>query len=305
MHQPKVLDANQVLRELERMLRRLIGENIELILNLDNDACFVRADSTHLEQIFLNLAINSRDAMPHGGKLTIETRQILKTAANDEIAEAPPDAKVMFAVKDTGTGMPQEVLPRIFEPFFTTKEVGQGTGLGLAVTYNLVRQYGGDIHVRSQEGEGTTALIYLPCAGAQLLDLPTKTEIQHRFYQNKTALLIEDEESVRDLVAQILLASGFQVITAPDGEKALSLLKDSSISLDLLITDVVMPGKYNGRETVQKIAPLYPDLQILYMSGYTDDIILRHGISQQEVAFLPKPFTPDELLTKVEGLVQR
>ncbi len=295
----QVLDLNTVVVNLDKMLRRLIGEDIELVTVPGEALGRVKADPGQIEQVILNLAVNARDALPRGGKLTIET-------ANAELDEAyaathvplTPGPYVMLAVSDTGHGMDRETQARIFEPFFTTKEKGKGTGLGLATVYGIVKQSGGYIWVYSEPGRGATFKIYLPrieeavkTSGPNKVDLGTPGG-------SETILLVEDEASVRSLVRRTLEAKGYKVIEAGNGADALLTCSQYEGSVDLLVTDVVMP-EMSGRELAERLAPFHPNMKVLFMSGYTDDAVVRHGVLEAETAFLQKPFTPDALARKV------
>lgn len=302
---PKVLDLNAVVIETERMLRRLIGEDIVLETELESSIPPVKADAGQLQQVLLNLATNARDAMPRGGRLTIATRR--PTIDQTEAGVHPPlrpGEHVVLEVTDTGAGMLAETQAHIFQPFFTTKQPGKGTGLGLAVVHGIVTQSGGHIAVRSKPGKGTTFEILLPSvserspAGSSaqdLVPLPRGTE---------TILLAEDEAAVRALARHILHESGYQVLEAPDGLQAVSVAEQYPGSIHLLISDVVMPH-LGGRQLAEQLLKTKPDMKVLFLSGYTDDAIVRHGVSENEYAFLPKPFTPAALAQKVRQVLDR
>ncbi|HXG10727.1 MAG TPA: response regulator [Gemmataceae bacterium] len=300
---PVVLDLNSLVIELEKMLRRLIGEDIELVSSLDPELVPVKADPGQIEQVLINLVVNARDAMPTGGHLTIETRNVAYDVSN---ARRHPEVRsgryAMLAVTDTGCGMDEKTKARIFEPFFTTKEVGKGTGLGLATVYGIVKQSGGHIEVYSEVGLGTTFKIYLPGAeegepsgtsAACLFPVPRGTE---------TVLLVEDEEGVRTLGRIALQSHGYTVLEARTGEEALAVARQHQAPLDLLVTDVVMP-KMGGRQLAALLTAAQPTLRVLYLSGYTDDAVFRHGVLPAGVAFLQKPFTPTTLARKVREVL--
>ncbi len=297
--QPRVLDLNGVVTEIGTMLRRLISENIRLVMHLDPALGRVNADPTQLEQVLLNLAINARDAMPRGGVLTIETANVeWQEAATQPLSATPPRCYIMLAVGDTGCGMNVETLAHIFEPFFTTKGPGIGTGLGLATVYGIITQSGGSIEVNSAPGEGSTFRIYLP----QVATYP-ETEVTERPAMtlpagSGTILVVEDEVQVRELVQEILQSEGYTVLTASDGHEGLQLCIAYDGPIDLLLTDVVMPG-LSGPEMAQCILPMRPTIKIVYMSGYASDAIGDHGVLAPGTAFLQKPYTPDILLRKV------
>jgi two-component system cell cycle sensor histidine kinase/response regulator CckA len=302
--QPRVLDLNAVVAEMGRMLRRLIGEDVELATDLQPGLGRVSADPTQVEQVVMNLVVNARDAMPRGGKLTIETRDVeLDAAYAATRPDVAPGPYVLLAVCDTGTGMTGAVMAHIFEPFFTTKEVGKGTGLGLAAVHGIVKQSGGHVAVYSEPGLGTTFKVYLPRVGPApareerpaALPLPRGRE---------TVLLVEDEEALRGLSRRILESCGYTVLEAGIGADALRVAEEHAGPIELLVTDVVMPGM-GGRELSERLTAARPGLRALYVSGYTDDAIVRHGVLAAESAFLQKPFTPAALARKVREVLDR
>lgn len=301
--QPKVLDLNQVIVETNKMLQRLIGEDIDLLIGLTPDLGKVKADPGQIEQVLMNLSVNARDAMSKGGKLTIETANVyLDGGYTSRHLSVSPGHYVMLAVSDTGCGMEAETQAHIFEPFFTTKEVGKGTGLGLSTVYGIVRQSGGNIWVYSELNQGTTFKIYLPCVDSPTelfktsiaeTDAPTGTE---------TVLLVEDEELVRDMTREILLESGYQVLEAKHGHDALLVAEQYRGPIHLMLSDVVMP-RMSGRELAEKLLPLRSEMKVLYMSGYTDDAIVHHGVLDEGMAFIEKPFTPKALARKLHEVL--
>jgi two-component system cell cycle sensor histidine kinase/response regulator CckA len=301
--QPVVLDLNHVVPDVGKMLRRLIGEGIDLITALDPGLGQVDADPGQIEQVLMNLAINARDAMPKGGKLTIQTANVyLDESYVRTHAAVKPGPYVMLAVSDTGHGMDAETQARIFEPFFTTKEKGKGTGLGLSTVYGIVKQSGGNICVYSEVGRGTTFKIYLPCVG-EAAEPHAQAAPQSITPQGvETVLLVEDDEIVRKLAREILELNGYGVLTAADGGEALSLCEHHEGPIHLLLTDVVMP-QMSGREVAERATALRPAMKVLYMSGYTDDSIIHHGVLDAGVAFLEKPFTPDAMARKVREVL--
>ena len=303
--QTRVLDLNAVVRGLETMLRRLLGEDVRLEVALGLDLGAVRADPGQIEQVVLNLAVNARDAMPEGGRLTLETANV---SLDEEYARAHPGASagphVLLAVSDTGTGMDEATRSRLFEPFFTTKAVGKGTGLGLSTVYGIVKQSGGSIWVYSEPGRGATFKIYLP-----RVDAPVEEPLAVRAPApvrggHETVLLAEDDAGVRDVVASTLEQKGYRVLRASDGQVALELARALTDSIALLITDIVMPGR-TGRELAETLGAERPGLKVLYLSGYTDDAVVRHGVLEAGVPFLQKPFTPAALAAKVRDLLDR
>ena len=302
--QPRVLDLNQVIAEIEKMLRRLIGENIELASVLDPALGRVVADPGLIEQVIMNLAINARDAMTRGGKLTIETANVY---LDDDYARrhvgVTPGFFVLLAISDTGTGMDKQVLSHIFEPFFTTKDAGKGTGLGLATVYGIVEQSEGHIRVYSEPGQGTTFKIYLPHAEQEMPSEAAENENAPPLQGgSETILLVEDDDTVRELASEILHSAGYTVLEASNGEEAGRRFKAHDGKVHLLLTDVLMPG-ISGRELAKQLEPLNPEMKVLYMSGYTDDAIVHHGVLESGMAFLQKPLTPTSLTRKIRRVL--
>ncbi len=300
---PKVLELDALVANLEKMLRRLIGEDIELRCAANAPRASVRADPGQLEQVIVNLVVNARDAMPRGGKLTIETTTVdLDAAYAWEHGTVEPGRYVMLAVTDTGVGIDRAAQARLFEPFFTTKEFGKGTGLGLATVYGIVKQSGGYIWVYSEPGRGATFKVYLPRveqAGEPLAAPPPPARARGG---TETILLAEDEAAVRNLARRVLEKQGYTLLLAATGRDGVQLAQQHAGPIDLLVTDVVMP-EMGGRELAQRLTALQPDLKVLYLSGYTDDAIVHHGVLEAGVAFLQKPFKPDELLRKIREVL--
>jgi PAS domain S-box-containing protein len=302
---PKVLDLNAVVGDTESMLRRLIGEDVRLVTALAPYLTPVKADPGKITQVIMNLVVNARDAMPKGGTLTLETRDVELAAAD---AEAQPSRYVLLAVTDTGCGMTSEVQAHLFEPFFTTKSEGKGTGLGLAVVHGIITQSGGHLDVQSAPGVGTTFNVYLP--GVQgPVEKPVECVFARPFQGgghqgSETILLAEDEEAVRQITARLLESIGYRVLKAASGEEALRLAEGSTDKIDLLMADVVMPGM-SGRELADALRARDPGLKVLFQSGYIDDAVVRHGIVQAEVAFLQKPFTQEALARKLREVFDR
>jgi PAS domain S-box-containing protein len=295
---PKVLDLNQVVRETSKMLLRLIGEHIELVTTLSPTLDHVRADPAQIEQVIVNLAINARDAMPNGGKLVIQTRdaeldQSHNRYLNDDVK---PGNYVLLTVSDTGIGMDKKTQARIFEPFFTTKGKGKGTGLGLATAYGIVKQSSGYIWVYSEVGRGTVVKVYMPRVQVGLSQVQLE-EPAPPPPGSGTILLVEDEDSLRELNHKLLESMGYKVIEAANGADAIRTVGQCRDRIQLLVTDVVMPGM-TGRELAERLVASYPKLKVLYVSGYTDDAIMR--TLAPGVAFLQKPFTRDSLAKKIQ-----
>ncbi|HNC45469.1 MAG TPA: response regulator, partial [Acidobacteriota bacterium] len=302
--EPKILDLNEIVTNIEKMLRRLIGEDIVLTSVLGPALGKVKVDPGQIEQVIINLAVNARDAMPEGGRLTIETRMVEFT---EDFCRLHPDYNpgwyVLLSLTDTGCGMTADVKNRIFEPFFTTKEQGKGTGLGLATVFGILKQSEGHIEVNSEVGCGTCFNIYLPVIKEQWEPEASNT-LELLRPGHESILLVEDEPVVREVTKQSLEAFSYHVIEASSGQEALDLLKTTSEPVALLITDVVMP-QMNGRQLAEQLRSKFPDLKVLFMSGYTDDAIVRHGVLDANVAFLQKPFTPTALAKKVQEILER
>jgi CheY-like chemotaxis protein len=293
---PKELDLNTIINDINEMIRRLISESIDLVTVLDPILGQIKADLSQVEQIIVNLVVNACDAMPQGGTLTIETAAVvLNSDFTQQYAGLNPGTYVKLSISDTGIGIDEETQLQIFEPFFTTKAQGKGTGLGLSMVYGIVQQNGGYITVQSQPGAGTTFDIYLPQLAKSketMGEIQAETELQPG---TEIILLVEDEDMVRQLTHYALLENGYQVLEAQNGREALNIRQDHDGSIDLLLTDVVMPGKINGRELAKQLETQYPEMKTLYMSGYTDDTIVRHGVIDTNLAFLQKPFSPTTL----------
>jgi len=302
--QRKVLDLNATVAGISAMLRRLIGEDINLLLTLGPGAGRVNADPGQLEQVLLNLAVNARDAMPRGGTLGVETDSVrLEAAPPDRPDALPPGPYAVLRVADTGVGMDAAVQARIFEPFFTTKEPGKGTGLGLSMVHGVVRQHGGSIRVRSVVGDGTTFEIYLPQVEAPI-EAGDPDEAESRPAGRETILLVEDEDDVRSLAREVLERHGYTVLEAGDGIQALRSCETEGDRIDLILTDVVMP-RMSGRELVDRVRTARPAMRVLYMSGYTEDAIVRHGVRDASTLLLGKPFAPGDLVGKVREALDR
>ncbi len=301
--EPRVLDLNAVVTNIDKMLTRMIGEDIDLVATLLPELGRVKADPGQVEQVIMNLAVNARDAMPQGGKLTIETADVeLDDTYVRMHVGAKPGRHVMLAVSDTGCGMDAETQKRVFEPFFTTKEKGKGTGLGLATVYGIVKQSGGSIWVYSEVGKGTTFKVYLPRVEEQPDAVLPGTVRAASLKGLETILLIEDDEPLRKLALSILRHGGYHVLEASDREKAIQICGQHQGPIHLMLTDVVMPG-ISGQEVAQRLAATRPDMKALFMSGYTDDTVIRHGVLNQNMAFLQKPFTTHGLLRKVREVL--
>jgi two-component system cell cycle sensor histidine kinase/response regulator CckA len=301
---PRIIDLQSLVADAGNMLRRLIGEDIDLVTTSDPDVWPVKADAGQLEQALLNLAVNARDAMPRGGKLTIETRNLRLDETYTRTRPAvTPGAYVMLAVSDTGCGMTPDVKAHLFEPFFSTKEAGKGTGLGLATVYGIVNEAGGHIEVYSEPNLGSTFKLFFPrCEDGRPSAAKTQPGLAVMPPGDETILLVEDEEAVRVLSRYVLLGCGYRVLEAGHGEEAVRLAEQGGTPIDLLVTDVVMP-QLGGRALTDRLRQLHPRLKVLYLSGYTDDAVVRHGVLEREVAFLQKPFSPAALAQKVRRVL--
>ena len=301
--QPMVLSLNDLVEDIQNMLVRLIGEDVQLRLGLSPSAGNVRADAGQIQQVLMNLVVNARDAMPTGGKLLVETAN---TELTEQYAEAhqpvAPGAYVMLAVSDTGSGMDAETKARIFEPFFTTKEKGRGTGLGLSTVYGIVKQSGGYVWVYSEPGRGTTFKIYLPRVDAPAEPLAPPPREARTLTGTEIILLAEDDEMLRPLSKGLLERLGYRVLEAENAIRALALADAHAGPIHLLVADVVMPGG-SGRELARRLANSRPDTRVLYVSGYTDDAIVHHGMLEPGLNFLQKPFTPAALARKVRDVL--
>ena len=299
----RTVHVNDLIIQIEKMLRRLIGEDIELVTIPAAPQDAVTADPGRLEQVIMNLVVNARDAMPQGGKLTIETGTIhLGDSFSAKHLGVPAGQHVTISVTDTGVGMDEETKSHLFEPFFTTKGPGSGTGLGLATAYGIIRQSGGAIGMLSEVGTGTTARIYLPLAQERPQATPQTAKAEDELNGRETILLVEDEARVRKLILDVLTSRGYNVMEATRGEEAIRLCKQLKGKIDLAVVDVVMP-EMSGPDLMKQINPVCPNIRVLYISGYTDEAIVHHGIPQSGAAFLQKPFMPDALARKVREVL--
>jgi two-component system, cell cycle sensor histidine kinase and response regulator CckA len=302
--QPEVVNLNDLLHHFEKMLQRLIGEDIDLQMALADDLAFVLIDPGQFDQTIMNLAVNARDAMPTGGKLTIETANVDMDELCAKIHTGVlPGKYVMISMTDSGCGMDETVLAQIFEPFFTTKERGKGTGLGLATVYGIVKQSGGNIWAYSEPGQGTTIKIYLPQTLAKPLVEEISLDEEKEISTGRRVLVVEDEEALRGLLRTILSRLGFQVFVAANGGEALLLMEEQGVKPDLLITDVVMPGM-SGAVLVERLRRSQPDLKVLFMSGYTDNAIVHHGVLDPGTPFIQKPFSLKDIAEKIRQVLK-
>jgi CheY-like chemotaxis protein len=299
--QPKIVDLDEIVAGMAKMLRRLIGEDVELATHGTQGLGRVEVDPGQMEQVVLNLAVNARDAMPRGGKLTLATKNVrLDDRARVE-GDVEPGDYVVLSVADTGVGMDAATRAQIFEPFFTTKERGKGTGLGLATVFGIVRQSGGHIVVESEQAKGTTFEIFLPRCDAEAAETPSRRGVS-TLSGTETILLVEDDDHVRSLTRTILQRGGYRVIDARDGDEALDLAMHHVGPIHLLLTDVVMP-RMSGAQLAEQLCAARPKIPVLYMSGYTDDSIVHHGVLAPGVCFVQKPLTPEMLLRKVREVL--
>ena len=302
-HKATVLDLNTALVKVEPMLRRVIGEDIKLVISAKATRALVRVDAGQIEQVILNLAVNARDAMPNGGRLTVETSDVVldETSAID-LPDAHPGEFVQLSVSDTGTGMSPAVRARMFEPYFTTKAVGKGTGLGLSTAYGIVRQSDGHITVASELGLGTTFRILLPRSEAEVAVEPDSS-VQKLPGGTEHVLLVEDDASVRRLAKDLLMRLGYSVTEAASGRAGIALGSDDTRHFDLALCDVIL-GDMSGPAVAEALVALRPSIRVLYMSGYTDDAIVRTGVLDEGKPFLQKPFTPVQLARKIREVLE-
>jgi CheY-like chemotaxis protein len=301
--QPKIINLNSLVVNVDTMLQRVIGEDIEMRTITPRNLGSVKADPGQIEQVIMNLAVNARDAMPKGGSLVLETANV---DLDETYAQTHPGTRagrhVMLAVSDTGMGMDAETRSHIFEPFFTTKAIGRGTGLGLSMVYGIVKQSGGSIEVYSEQGQGTTFKIYLPRIEEPAEFLPASQLPPARTQGTETILLVEDDAQVRDLAATVLTSCGYTVLVADSARAVLSKCDEHKGDIDLLLTDVVMPGS-GGREVANQVLARRPNIKVLYMSGYTTNAIVHHGDLEPGTFFLQKPFAPAALSAKVREVL--
>ena len=299
MLQPRVLDLNETVGDLDRMLRRIIGEDIELVTHLAPELRRVSIDQGQIGQVLMNLCVNARDAMPHGGRLEIETDNLEVTS---DVGAVRRGSYVVLRVRDNGCGMQPDVARRIFEPFFTTKQPGEGTGLGLSVVYGILKQNGGSVDVRTAPDAGAEFHVILP-ASHDPAPLPhMRSDRAYVPSGDETLLVVEDEESVRRLAVLSLRSHGYQVLEASNGSEALRVLAEHGSRVDMVVTDIVMPVM-GGRQLVEAVRSTHEDMKVLYVSGYTDDAVIRHGVQRADVAFLQKPYTPSDLAEKVRRVL--
>jgi len=300
---PVVLDLRSLIREMEKMLRRLIGEDIELGVSLAEDLSPIRADVSQIEQVVMNLAVNARDAMADGGELRLSaTNANIDEALLAQHPQGRPGRHVQLTVSDTGCGMDPGSLQHIFEPFFTTKDITQGTGLGLSTVYGIVQNAGGFIEVESEPERGTTFKVFLPAVDEAPASVADSEVDESTLRGSETILVCEDDRAVRELTVQILSSAGYSVLAADRGEEALRRVEAHDGPLDLLVTDVIMPDM-NGKTLADRVTALVPGISVLFVSGYTTDIIAHHGVLEEGVEFLEKPFNRVHLLRHVRGIL--
>jgi PAS domain S-box-containing protein len=301
--EPRLLDINTAVNDTGRMLRRLIGEDVELTTTLGSNAAMVMVDPDQLHQVIMNLAVNARDAMPDGGKLSIATENAdLDESSLPTHPEAAPGKYVVLTVADSGSGMDEQTLQSAFEPFFTTKEHGKGTGLGLSTVYGIVRQSGGWIEVRSEVGKGSTFKVYIPRTEDHPVPIQTAATAK-ALHGDETVLVVEDQDAVRELTKTVLEAYGYHVLEAKNGDEAVAFVERHPAEIHLLLTDVIMPGM-NGMDLSRQLRILRPKLKVLFTSGYPAEVIARRGVLERDVAYLPKPLSPETLAAKVREVLE-
>jgi CheY-like chemotaxis protein len=303
---PKRVEIGTIIRNTSNLIRRLIGEDIELSTSFFDRKLPVMADIGQIEHVLMNLAANARDAMPHGGWLHISTRQVIVNEGSEERYDlAKPGKYVRISVTDTGVGIDRKYLGRIFEPFFTTKEVGKGTGLGLAMAYGAIKQHDGSILVKSKPGNGTTFSIYLPVLeGGDTVREKQPTAATPTPGGTETLLIAEDEDMVRTFMAKVFERAGYRVIAAGDGEEAMEKFRENMGDISLILSDVIMPKK-NGKEILEEVGMLKPGIKVIFISGYTANIMQEKGILEKDMDFITKPFLKDDLLRKVREVLDK
>ncbi|MBU4185585.1 MAG: transporter substrate-binding domain-containing protein [Proteobacteria bacterium] len=303
---PVILDINEEISETEKMLKRMIGEDIEFLLVLEPELWRVYADPGQIDQVLMNLVVNARDAMPRGGKITIETANVEMDEAyfRGRGVECVPGPYVMIAVTDDGTGMDEETLFRIFDPFFTTKEIGSGTGLGLSMVYGIVKQNNGYVWVYSEPGKGTTFKISFPRVAEDVVAGKEQEKFAGEISGSETVLIVEDDDALRNLAKNVLKKYGYTILEAENGEKALNVSETYEGSIHLLLTDVVMP-KMSGSDLAEKLQSIRPETRVIYMSGYTDNAIVHHGVLAPGLNFIEKPFSPEGLARKAREVLDK
>ena len=299
---PEVIDLNRITDDLNKMIPRLVGEDVDVRILHGKNLKPVKADPNQIEQVIMNMVVNARDAMPNGGKLTIETNNVHLDADQARRNDVQPGDYVLLAVSDTGHGMDEKTRSRIFEPFFTTKETGKGTGLGLATVYGIVRQSNGCVWVYSEVGQGTTFKVYLPATSGTAAELTYAHAPEPSTFGTETILLVEDEDALREVLVRVLKAKGYNVLSSSHARDAFDLIRLHGGPINLLITDVILP-EIRGPQLAEQLSKIYPDMRILYMSGFTDNALMHSGSLPQSTLFLQKPFTPDVLLRRVRDIL--
>jgi CheY-like chemotaxis protein len=303
--QPRVIDVNSIILHLEKMLRRLIGEDVSLRTELTPRIGSVLADPSQIEQVIVNLVVNARDAMPNGGDLLIKTESVIidsAAAADQQLSKEGP--YIVISVVDNGVGIQEEARPHVFEPFYTTREIGKGTGLGLSTVYGIVKQSDGFIELETEPGRGTTFSVYLPIVEVEADRFIRSIDEPANPQASETILLIEDEDVVRAVIYELLQSLGYKVFVAATPDEAISTCLDHDGSIDMIVADVIMP-EMSGPELAKKLLEFRPEMKVLYLSGYADTALDHHGILAQDINFLQKPFTHDALAQKVREVLKR
>jgi CheY-like chemotaxis protein len=302
---PEVINLNDTIRKMKSILRRVIKESVKLEFILDENLNNIKTDPLQMEQIIMNLATNANDAMENGGTLTIETKNVfLDEEYTEKHMGTKTGAYVQMKIIDTGVGIDDKVLENIFEPFYTTKEMGRGTGLGLATVYGIIKQSGGNIWVDSRPGKGSSFNIYLPQTDEKLTIHNAREGKKEQISGSETILVVEDQQDILDLISMSLSDSGYNVLVASDGNEAMKVVVNYKKAIHLLLTDVIMPN-INGQELAENLSVVYPDLKVIYMSGYADNAIARLGVLDVDQNFIQKPFTPFELVKKIQEILNK
>ncbi|HPO50065.1 MAG TPA: ATP-binding protein [Spirochaetota bacterium] len=302
MINPVIFNINDLVENLKKMLKRLVGENINIIISEEKNIKTIKFDKGQLEQVIINLVVNARDAMPDGGEILIETQNVsVSKRSHYPQLDMTEGNYVLLSISDVGKGMSEETKSHIFEPFYTTKEVGKGTGLGLATVYGIVKQHSGYIFVYSEEGSGTVIKIYIPISGENISEIESVVTKEGSLKGSETILVVEDEESIREFIKRVLSEYGYNVLVTDGSQKALDIFSKNKEEIDLLLTDIVLKEKTNGKDLFESLSSLKKTLKVLYMSGYSDNIVARRGVLEKNINFIQKPFSIENFLKKIRS----